>query len=200
MILDDRVNRKSLIVLVPLRRPMMSENDGRVFRNHGREISPKPAMFEHFKLCLLYLSHAAAISVATKTSCIALRTGNLGTRRPAMDFAAPLPFRLSPVHFSRVDLGPCRQIVRRQSLLSRSGFSVPLPGNEFQVPPRIPLASTLAYLVVEVAQCVIPYSPRISSLVSRRTLRMGRFRRCENSVVTSLWLSTAVSCDCYSVR
>jgi hypothetical protein len=46
---------------------MMSENDGRVFRNHGREISPKPAMFEHFKLCLLYLSHAAAISVATKT-------------------------------------------------------------------------------------------------------------------------------------
>jgi hypothetical protein len=85
-------------------------------------------------------------------------------------------------------------------LLSRSGFLVPLPWNEFQVPPRVPLASTLAYLLVEVAQCGIPYSPRISSLVSRRTLPMGRFRRFENSVVTSLWLSTAVSCDCYSVR
>ena len=62
----------------------MSENDGRVFRNHGREISPQPAMFEHFPLHVLYLSHAAAISVATNTSCIALRTGNLGTRWPAM--------------------------------------------------------------------------------------------------------------------
>jgi hypothetical protein len=62
----------------------MSENDGRVFLNHGREISRKPAMFEHFTSRLLYLSHAAAVSVATNTSCIALRTGNLGTRRPAM--------------------------------------------------------------------------------------------------------------------
>jgi hypothetical protein len=106
---------------------MMSENDGRVFRNHGREISPKPAMFEHFKLRLLYLSHAAAINVATNTSCIALRTGNLGTRRPAMDFAAPLPFRLSPVHFSRLDLGPCRQMVRRQSFY-------PAPASQFRFP------------------------------------------------------------------